>query len=186
MNTATNLSDLPRAPWVDGAIRPKKHGVFEGHFQGEKGQIREFFWTGRKWLYKDRRGRWLPSVFGVKGDKWRGLAVDPGEAQPGRIMSESESAAAAGAVTGLQSISKEAAGDTCEDEGCPHYGTPHSHSTTVAGVVAPVTGRTRSAPKPVAAAKKPAYDPLDDDGGDDGIADAVSGVRAAYQASAGE
>lgn len=23
---------------------------------------------------------------------------------------------------------KEVAGDTCEDEGCPHYGTPHGHT----------------------------------------------------------
>lgn len=67
---------LAMAPWVDGSIRPKKHGLFEGHFKGEPGKIRKFFWSGRRWCFKNFLGKWVVSAFGEKGDKWRGLC-DP-------------------------------------------------------------------------------------------------------------
>lgn len=67
---------MPRAQWVDASTNPKNHGEFEGHLKGESDKIRRYFWTGRRWLFKDRKQRWVQSVFGEKGDKWRGLAED--------------------------------------------------------------------------------------------------------------
>lgn len=75
---STPISDdgLYRAAWVDASTNPKKHGEFEGHLKGEAYKINRYFWTGRRWLFKTRLGKWIPSVFGEKGDKWRGLC-DP-------------------------------------------------------------------------------------------------------------
>lgn len=96
---------LVRAKWVDGSIKPKKHGAFEGVFKGDdKTKPRLYYWTGRRWYYVNHKGKWAPSVFGLPGDKWRGLVDDV-----------------------LQSVAMAEAGDTCEDEGCPQFGTPHSH-----------------------------------------------------------
>jgi len=64
---------LVRAAWVDASTNPKKHGEFEGHLKGEPDKVSRYFWTGRRWMYKTRLGKWIPSIFGEKGDKWRGL-----------------------------------------------------------------------------------------------------------------
>lgn len=70
---AKPVDGLVRAAWVDATTNPKKHGEFEGHLKGEPHKVNQYFWTGRRWMFKTRLGKWIPSIFGEKGDKWRGL-----------------------------------------------------------------------------------------------------------------
>ena len=76
-NDVVPADGLSRAAWVDADTNPKKHGEFEGYLKGEPHKVFRYFWTGRRWLFKTRLGKWVPSVFGEKGDKWRGLCDTP-------------------------------------------------------------------------------------------------------------
>ena len=75
-----------KTPWYPGTLNPARPGWYECHYANtakdqESGAIVMRLWDGERWWQPCEDGRILAASFGLRFDRWRGMATPNGGGQ---------------------------------------------------------------------------------------------------------